>query len=303
MKWVLGFMIVDYLLRFVVLGWPKMIDKNRLSKGGNGLFIFPGVLGEPYNQVGPIRDLLERHGNLFYGKIGRVLYSPWMVRHRFTDQIEKIERRYEFSQGVLVGISLGACIALDVNDQRFRNDPHAQKYGLMVYDGVAGPKNLLSGANIAAPIFCVIRWLNPLGLISGTILGTLLMIPQGIWINQGPKDDEIEDGLDKKAVQKKAKWDMFGYLPNVFARQMVHIAASEVTAERLARFAWVQYFEYDWKNVTVSQPSEREKWRRAAIEAGVPFDYWMIDAPHVAFAQMPTASRKVLSQALPVHLA
>ncbi|MDB5176543.1 MAG: hypothetical protein JWN75_211 [Candidatus Saccharibacteria bacterium] len=302
MNWVLVFIIVDYLLRFVVLGLPKINDTLDSCEGKYGLYIFPGVLGESFNQIGPIRDVFSQYGRLFYGKIGRVIYSPTLVKRRFARQIELAEKTHGYDKGVLVGISLGACIALDVNDQRFENNPNAEKYGLIVFDGVAGSKNLLSGGNIFAPIFRVLRWMIPIGLISGLIIGMLIMIPQGLWINQGPKDEEIEDGLDKEQVKKKAKRDMFGYLPGVFARQLVHIAASEVNAERLSRFAWIQYYQYDWKNVTVNQPGERLKWQEIAREAEVPFDYRVIDAPHVAFAQMPTVSRKALSQGLPRFL-
>ncbi len=308
MNWVIIALAVDFGLRFVILGWPRITAPVRQYKGGTGLYIFPGVLADARNQVSPIWDVLHDYGRLFYGNLSRVLYSPWMIKHRFAKQIAQIDRKFELEQDVLVGISLGATIALDVNDQLFKNDPHRQKPGLIVFDGVAGPENLLSGGNVAGPVFRVLRWV-PIGFVSGTVIGAVIALLQYLWINQVPKDAEIEDDIlqggqpvTKEDVKQKAKKDMAGYLFGVFARQMVHISAGKVTPERLSRFAWIQYYEYTWHNVTVSQPAERRKWQEAAHKASVPFDLWQIEAPHVAFAQMPTATKKALAQALPRFL-
>ena len=71
-----------------------------------------------------------------------------------------------------------------------------------------------------------------------------------------------------------------------------------LVVEQIAEFRLDSVPRYTWNNVTLRQPDERELWRVASRRAGVHFTFWSVETPHVALAQMPSASIKILSQAL-----
>lgn len=292
-------LVIDFALRFVILGWPRVSDAAGNYRGGNGFFLFPGVLAETQNQFMPVREALQPFGRLFYANFDRTraIFSPWRNKRVFAKRILELDSKYQFNQVVLGGCSMGAGVALDVNDELHRRNPTMRKPGLVVFDGVGGSENLLSGGNILGPIAPWLRVI-PIGFFTGLLISSVFTIVQSLWINQLPKDAEIEEGLDKEAVKRKAKRDMAWYQTSVFLRQMAYMHTNTVTPKRLSRFAWIVYFEYTDHNVTLSQPAERNKWAAMAREAGVAFSTWPIESPHVAFAQMPTVSIKAILQGL-----
>lgn len=294
----------DVALRFVILGWPRMSDAVGNYRGGTGMFLFPGILAEAVNQFTPIRAAIQPYGRMFYANfdLTRAIFSPWRNKRVFAKRIAQLDAKYQFDQKVFFGCSMGAGVALDVRDEMHRLNPEDQrKPGLVVFDGVGGSENLLSGGNIGGPLMTYARWI-PIGFFSGLILSSLFMyFVQMRFLNQPPKDAEIEVGLDIKAVKAKAMRDMSWYQTSVFLRQLAYMHRNRVTPERLAKFAWIVYFEYTDHNVTLSQPAERSKWSKMAHEAGVPFTSWTIDAPHVAFAQMPELNTKMILQGLEMY--
>lgn len=290
----------DVALRFVILGWPRVSDAAGNYRGGTGIFLFPGVLAEAVNQFAPVREALQPFGRLFYANfdLTRAIFSPWRNKRVFAKRIAQLDTKYQFDQKVFAGCSMGAGVALDVRDEMHRRNPtDLRKPGLIVFDGVGGSENLLSGGNIGGPVMTYLRWL-PIGFFAGLLVSSVVTVVQSLFINQLPKDAEIEVGLDIEAVKAKAKRDMSWYQTAVFLRQLAYMHRNRVTPERLARFAWIVYFEYTDHNVTLSQPAERNKWSQMAHQAGVPFANWSIDAPHVAFAQMPELNKKMILQGL-----
>lgn len=299
MNWQLILLVLaaDLTLRVLVRGRPIVTAEDRTSND-TGLFVIPGVLGDPRNQVSPVKDVLTKHGRLLYCRWGRVFYSPSRNKRVFASEILRLSDYLDIKRKVLFGVSLGGTVALDVAVEMHKLAPDAEKPLLVVLDGVgSGPKNLLSGGNILAP---AARWLRflPFGLITILVFGLIVTVPMSLFINQGPKDSEIEDGLDKEQVKRKAKSDMSWYFTGAFLRQMAHMAQSRLTTNRLLAVSSIVYVQYTQNNVTLHQPAECDAWREAAEAAGVPFTHYTVEAPHVALAQMPTVSSKALEQAL-----
>lgn len=297
MHWIMWLWAADVALRFIILGRPRISD-DAGGRGGVAMFLFPGILAETVNQFTPIRKSLEAYGRLFYANFDmtRAIYSPWHNKRVFAKSINKLDAKHQFDQVVLVGCSMGATVALDVNDEMHLRNPSMQKPGLVVFDGIGGTNNLVFPMNVAAPVAAYLRFV-PVGFFCGLFLSSILMVG-AYFINPLPADDEIEFGLDKKAVKKKARRDMGGYQLSVQVRQLVHMRASKVTPERLSRFAWIVYFEHTDHNVTLRQPAEMNKWAAMAYSANVPFASWDIESPHVAFAQMPRIANKRIVEAL-----
>lgn len=308
MQWIWWLLAIDLALRVTVRSWPGVKPDRYNITCRRGVFVLPGVLADAKNQVTPIREELFQLGDLYYCKYGllggRVIYSPSVVKRLLARKILRQARANHLGEIILCAISLGGTVALDVAAELRRLAPDEFDIKLLALESVSGSENLLSGGNVVAPIM---RWARfiPSGLILGTVLGVVIAIPQALWFNQLPKESEIEDDIvikgvaySKAAIQRKAKHDMAGYLIGVLFRELAHMSSSQLDASRLACFSKIVYIEYTLHNVTVSQPAERNKWQAVAAKAGVPFTYWQVESPHVALWQMPTASRKALSQAV-----
>ena len=296
---------IDLALRFIVRGRPTVYGEGKVLQGRTGIFSEPGILAQAENQMAPIADLLRKYGAMYYCTIGRIVYSPSHVARRHARRIAEIARAQKLDKLIFVGVSLGGTTALDVAEQLQKIAPDLPKPELILFEGIgSGSKNLLSGGNVAAPIFAWLRFV-PIGLVARVVIESIIEVPKSLWINQGPKDSEIEDDIvingtpyTKEETKKKAQKDMSWYLLGVFARQMVHMHASRLTDKRLQRFARIAYFEYTLHNVTVHQPAERLAWQSAAESAGVEFLHWEIATPHVAFWQAPSENRQVIGRAL-----
>ena len=221
-QWLVLALAIDFALRVVVRGWSKVTADTDNSSAKKG-FIIPGVLAEAKNQISPVRDVLAEHGRLYYCNWGRVFYSPSAITKRFAREIVWQTRVDNLTQPVIVGVSLGGRVALDVAKEIRRIAPDIRP-GLVVLDGIgSGPKNLLSGGKILAPIA---RWARfiPFGLITILVFGAVVTIPLSLFVNQGPVDSQIELGLNKHKVKVKAKKDMSWYFTGAFLRQMAHLA-------------------------------------------------------------------------------
>ncbi len=282
--------LLDIALRICVPGFLT-VKQGRYNPHyhDRGLYVIPGVLAESKNQLSPIARAIRDWGQLYYVNWGRWLYSPTINKRVLAMHIANNKRRQRSSchRDVLVAVSLGASVALDTGAWLRKIAPDQLKPGLIVFDGVAGSENLKAGGNIGGPVFRVLRWFVPLGLVGLSVINLIVLPVQYFLLNQPPKDDEIQDGLDKEAVKRKARRDMFGYSISAFTRQTAHMSACKLTPDKLRSFAWVQYYYCTWNNGTLDQPAEVDKWEHAAYQAGVRFNAVEVETPHNAFAQMP----------------
>jgi hypothetical protein len=294
--------LLDIALRICVPGFLSVTEGNyNTLYRDRGLYIIPGVLHEARNQISPVEKAFSQWGQSYYVNWGRWLYSPTVNKYVLARRIANAKRKqrsYYFND-VLVATSLGGSVALDTAERLHKIAPDLPKPGLIVLEGVAGSENLLAGGNIAGPVFRAARWFVPLGLVGLSLVNVIVLPLQYFVLNKPPKDGEIEDGLDKEAVKRKARRDMFGYSVSTFTRQTAHMNACKLTPDKLRNFAWVQYYSCTKGNVTVRQPEEMNKWNQAAVRAGVYFHRVEVETPHVAFEQMPSAWLSSLDDNLP----
>ncbi|USN96201.1 MAG: hypothetical protein H6797_03935 [Candidatus Nomurabacteria bacterium] len=290
---------LDIVARIIAWGGLNIQPDGLLKDGERRLYVIPGVLAEAKNQISPLRPILSQWGRLIYVNWGKWFYSPSMNKHVLAQRIVEDRRQYDAGDIVLVASSLGGSVSLDVGERLHEIAPDI-KPGLIVFDGIAGSSNLKGPGKILGPVVRYGRWLIPLGFVGITLLNLVLM-PIAKRMNEGalPKDDEIEDGLNKKAIQDKARKDMAGYAVfTTLFRQTAHMSATKVTPEKLRNFSYVQYYCCTLDNVTVQQPKEARKWRNAASKARVPFNAVEVKSPHDAYAQMPKLWRSKVGKNL-----
>lgn len=270
-------------------------EKANGTLGHPEIFSLSGILADGKLQSDPVRGTWLKFGNVRTYSYGTKRFDPVVQVGRIATEIHKILVKRQPKKITFILHSMGGPVGLNV--WRLLKGPIMSAKGvkpeveMVVVDGISNSANMGSNGNLAAPVMRVVR--------AGPIWNVLLKFPFKLLL-QPPKEDEIQDGLNKKKVIRDAMAAMAPYKFSIWRDQLAYMAAyPPLKPEQFEGVTRVYYMWCSEGNVTVNQPAEMLRWKKAVeAQPGCEFIAVVVNTPHCAYAQEPAVWNRKFSQVL-----
>lgn len=291
------FLWVSYAVACVVFDAKVTRETKTKSAMMNDPFVTlfaPGILSPGHKAMLDLNDedgptsvmaTLLRHGDVTtFAYEGKRFSHSRAVRQAVDAICSSFQVRgtaEQPAQVVLFGASMGGQVFHDalrhITDLDQRGRIH-----LVLMDTPSGSRDLGLGGNIAAP---VLRWIP---LLRGMLLGSL---PAR---SSPPKDEEIQDDLDKERVKEVANRRLSGFPFRIWAEQLVQLGRFRPNVESLDGLGSVHYMKCTLGNETVKQPQAARNW--AVQDFDCSFQVYDVAMPHCGWLQYPSEMQRVLEE-------
>lgn len=263
----------------------RSITTQQLHHGNsNGRLIvhLPGILADGHTSCKPVLETWLRHGDVATIAYGGERFCARSFVRIAASRLNEIVMNYQ--EVVLVGSSLGGMLALDL-----RKELHCEHASVIIVDAPSGAADMLGGGNIGAPLLRLLPFAQWSNRLLGPMMQTML-VP--------PKDENIEESLNKEELKQQALADMSRWPLSIWRDQLAYMAARpRLNSRDFVDFESVVYLSCDRNNETVKQPAAADAYRRAA---GASFRKVSVDSTHCGYVERPTVWSRVFDQELSV---
>ncbi len=245
----------------------------------------PGILADGVKSSDPVRAAWLKFGDVMHVSYVGNRFDGSVVANHIARDIVTLHNSLNTPHRRIVFIlsSMGGMLGLDVLEKLDHMRYPITDRRLVLVDAPSGSQDMLSGGNIFAPLMRVL----PFGPVYNVLLAPLkrkMLLP--------PKDDSIEDHLDKELVKKTALENMDEFPVSVWRDQLVYMATYFFDREKLAYPAI--YLRCDEDNVTVKQPQAAQTWSTIFENMKIV----PVASPHCAYAERQRSWQKVFTMAL-----
>lgn len=241
-----------------------------LSHGTSGILPVDGSTTDPAGVLGALRA----HGDVWTADYVGRNFDPRQIARRTADEIGMAPH----SQVTIVGSSMGGMLAVDALRHMIGLRRNLR---LILVDTPFAASDLMGGGSVVAPL---LKW---------TKLGQIRRLHRVSIKGAPPKDHEVQDGLDTRAVKEAAMQRMQGFTLGVWMQQMAYMAAWRYPLD-FPPACEVHYVACRQGNVTVRQPNAEAGW----IGARPWLHSHKVQSPHCGYLQQPAEFTGVFKRIL-----
>ncbi len=289
---VVAFVWIDGLLGWYMLYAGTRFKWHEATENGDVVIVhLPGVMSDGLNCLSAVRDRIMTRGSLLEVAYWGETFSSAIYARSIVRKIEEITSTDQCI--VLVGSSMGGLNALDV--AKSLKEAGYESLGIVFNDTPPGSSYLKPPNKFLSKLVVFL----PFGVACNTLLGPILrklLVP--------PRDENIEDGLDKEVVKREALKNLAKWPLSINRDQLLYIHLRRPTGADFGRvFKGMAYIMgAPARNETVQQPEAKDRFmdivHEGISDGSTKMEVFIVDTPHCAYAESPSRSAAALLEAI-----
>lgn len=253
-------------------------------QNGTLVVALPGILaGESSFQ--PILSTLQKYGEVVIVNYDGEKFDARQIVDSLVSKLKDLARTYDHL--VFFGSSMGGMLALDAQSSLRQLEIDWRRTSIVFVDSPSGSADMLNGGNIGAPLLRGLPTGRAFNLPGAKILNAMIL---------PPKDENIEEELDKAQVKKSAILSMRRFPFSLWRDELAYMAARRWSQyEMFSGFDRMIYLRCDRDNVTIKQPQAGLKY---VVASGYKLRIQDVDSTHCGYAERPATWNLAIDTAM-----